>query len=184
MTARPLVRFRDRRPQPWANGLGSTTELLGWSDGPGLFGSDGPAWRLSIARLDGPAPFSPLPGVDRHFLPIGADVRLRIAGADIPVPAGQVCRFSGKDVVELLDLTSAPAFAVNLMVRASGGGPELVMADSHDPRCAAAIAALTLTPGGGFGRFDIVRPHAGLASGPALPLALVLPGAAPGPTMV
>lgn len=175
MTSRVLVRYADRRPEPWVNGLGSTTELVGWSRSRELQGA-GPAWRLSIARLDGPATFSPLPGVDRHFLPVGADVRLRIAGVDTPVPAGRVCRFSGDDPVELLDLRPAPAHAVNLMVRASGGGPRMVVTDSRDPRCGAAVVALALAPGPGYATFDIISIATTLDRTSGRELALVLPG--------
>ncbi|PNS09403.1 hypothetical protein Lysil_1032 [Lysobacter silvestris] len=63
-----ILRFDDSRRQPWANGAGSTRELLQW---PG----DGQPWqwRLSIADVDRDAPFSNFPGVDRVIVLLSGD---------------------------------------------------------------------------------------------------------------
>lgn len=49
-TWRTLRRTADLTPQPWANGRGTTVELLRPDDG---------SWRLSVADLDHGGPFSP-----------------------------------------------------------------------------------------------------------------------------
>lgn len=182
MTDPALVRYADRQPAPWANGRGSTTELIGWSESGELTGRSGPSWRLSIARLDGPAAFSPLPAVDRHFLPVGADVDLRIDGVVVPIVAGTVQRFSGDADVDLVRLARTPAHAVNLMSRAgSGAGPTLVVTDTADLRCARGVVAVVLADGPDGRRFDVIRPSAARPEPPhglpPTPVALVLPGA-------
>ena len=71
-----ILRFDDSRRQPWANGAGSTRELVQW---PG----DGQPWqwRLSIADVDRDAPFSGFPGVDRILVLLSGDgLILRFAG--------------------------------------------------------------------------------------------------------
>lgn len=73
-----ILRFDDSRRQPWANGAGSTRELMQW---PG----EGQAWqwRLSIADVDRDAPFSEFPGVDRILVLLsGEGLILRFAGGD------------------------------------------------------------------------------------------------------
>ncbi|MBS0225894.1 MAG: HutD family protein [Proteobacteria bacterium] len=63
-----ILRSNDSTRQPWANGAGSTRELIQW---PG----DGQAWqwRLSIADVDRDAPFSGFPGVDRILVLLSGD---------------------------------------------------------------------------------------------------------------
>lgn len=108
------IRYTEQTPVAWANGGGVTVELVSLAVSaeltPGL-----PRWRLSIATLQRPAPFSPLPGVLRQFMPIGGDVVLTINGVRTPVAAGTVCHFDGADEVDLVDLTTV-CNAVNLMV--------------------------------------------------------------------
>ena len=63
-----ILRFDDSRRQPWANGAGSTRELLQWP------GAGQPwQWRLSIADVDRDAPFSSFPGVDRILVLLSGD---------------------------------------------------------------------------------------------------------------
>ncbi|MBS0214769.1 MAG: HutD family protein [Proteobacteria bacterium] len=63
-----ILRSNDSTRQPWANGAGSTRELIQW---PG----DGQVWqwRLSIADVDRDAPFSGFPGVDRILVLLSGD---------------------------------------------------------------------------------------------------------------
>lgn len=63
--------FRHLRPSdykivPWKNGGGSTTELLVEPRDASL--ATGFNWRVSLAALDGPGPFSGFPGVDRIIM--------------------------------------------------------------------------------------------------------------------
>jgi uncharacterized protein len=56
------IRSSDCRVMPWRNGRGSTTELAVEPPGATLEAFD---WRISVAELQGPGPFSSFPGCDR-----------------------------------------------------------------------------------------------------------------------
>jgi environmental stress-induced protein Ves len=69
---------RDYRARPWKNGGGVTHEVAVWPEGAGM---DDFAWRVSLAELQGPGPFSIYPGVSRSLLLLeGNPVRLEIDG--------------------------------------------------------------------------------------------------------
>ncbi|GAA1869100.1 HutD family protein [Brevibacterium marinum] len=114
---RVITSFDELEPVPWANGAGETTELVSLTDSQTLTPSLR-RWRLSIARLDRPAVFSPLPGLARTFLPIGAEVALEIDGEVHPVTSAEPKTFRGEQTVSLVEL-GAPCFALNLMVEDS-----------------------------------------------------------------
>ncbi|MDM0107236.1 HutD family protein [Variovorax sp. J22R24] len=60
---------------PWKNGGGVTREIVCSPAGAGMEGFD---WRVSIATIDKPGPFSAFAGVDRVIMLLdGAGVRLR-----------------------------------------------------------------------------------------------------------
>ena len=118
---RVITSFDDLTPVPWANGAGETTELVSLADSASLTPSL-LRWRLSIARLDRPAAFSPLPGLARTFLPIGAEVVLEIDGHVHRVTPAEPVNFRGEQDVSLVEL-GAPCFALNLMVE-DDDGPE------------------------------------------------------------
>ena len=92
-----LQRFaRDQLPvTPWKNGGGSTREIACWPPGAGLsdFG-----WRISIATIAAPGPFSVFAGIDRNIMLLDGDgMRLESTGSidhrlDTP---GQPFAFSG-----------------------------------------------------------------------------------------
>jgi environmental stress-induced protein Ves len=72
---------------PWANGLGTTHEIA-IDPAPGASGAPF-AWRLSMADLSGPGPFSVLPGVDRILVLLAGDgVVLHVDGRS-PAPLGR-----------------------------------------------------------------------------------------------
>ena len=54
----------DARVLPWKNGRGTTTELALWPPDSNFEGGEFD-WRLSIAPVDEPGPFSSFPGVER-----------------------------------------------------------------------------------------------------------------------
>ena len=56
-----VVRFTELAVVPWRNGGGVTREILA----SGGSGSDGFDWRISIADVSEPGPFSAFPGFDR-----------------------------------------------------------------------------------------------------------------------
>ncbi|PKR90542.1 hypothetical protein CXZ10_04030 [Pleomorphomonas diazotrophica] len=55
-----LLTAADFRRLPWQNGRGTTLELVRHDDTSGTL-----LWRLSVADVVEPGPFSPLPGIDR-----------------------------------------------------------------------------------------------------------------------
>ena len=60
---------------PWKNGGGVTREIVCSPPGAGMEGFD---WRVSIATIDKPGPFSAFAGVDRVIMLLdGTGVRLR-----------------------------------------------------------------------------------------------------------
>ncbi len=55
-----LLTATEFRRLPWQNGRGTTLELVRQDDATGAL-----LWRLSVADVIEPGPFSPLPGIDR-----------------------------------------------------------------------------------------------------------------------
>lgn len=77
-----LLTAADFRRLPWRNGRGTTLELVRRDDAAGAL-----LWRLSVADVVEPGPFSPLPGIDRVITLIDGDgFDLDFGGARTPVP--------------------------------------------------------------------------------------------------
>lgn len=114
-----LDRFKcDQLPvTPWKNGGGSTREIACWPPGAGLndFG-----WRVSIASIAAPGPFSVFPGVDRHIMLLDGDgVRLRSPDGAIDQRLDQPCQpfaFSGDAAIEC-SLLGGESSDFNVMTR-------------------------------------------------------------------
>jgi environmental stress-induced protein Ves len=85
-----IIRPEDWRTQGWANGQGTTHEIWRTPAGPAPFDV-----RLSIAELTGPAPFSPLPGVDRFLLALDP-VELTIDGTRHVLARHEHVQFAGE----------------------------------------------------------------------------------------
>ncbi|UVI36816.1 HutD family protein [Brevibacterium spongiae] len=116
---RALASFADRPAVAWANGAGETTELVSLAGSATLTPGLRP-WRLSIARLDRPSPFSPLPTLARTFLPT-SEVVLEIDGQERRVGPAEPARFHGSQEVNLVGLAES-CFAINLMVDETESG--------------------------------------------------------------
>jgi environmental stress-induced protein Ves len=70
-----LFDIAELRPVPWKNGGGSTREIACCPGGAGMDRFD---WRVSLATIDRPGPFSVFEGIDRQIMLLeGAGVRLR-----------------------------------------------------------------------------------------------------------
>ena len=114
-----IFRYADRRPMPWKNGQGTTTEIAAAPAGAGLEDFD---WRLSIARMEADAPFSAFPGIVRTLAVIeGAGLTLAVAG-EAPMTLDQASaphRFAADQPTEgrLLD---GPVSNLNIMTRRAG----------------------------------------------------------------
>lgn len=104
-------------PMPWKNGGGATRELACWPPGAGM---DAFAWRVSVATIDQPGPFSAFAGVDRQIMLLEGD------GVHLHAPDGCVDHaldrpwrpftFSG-DVALHCTLLGGTSTDFNLMLR-------------------------------------------------------------------
>ncbi|GAA1928088.1 hypothetical protein GCM10009689_03580 [Brevibacterium antiquum] len=153
---RVITSFDDLEPVPWANGAGETTELVSLIESQNLTPSRR-RWRLSIARLDRPAAFSPLPGLARTFLPIGAEVVLEIDGQGHCVAQDEPQRFRGDQIVSLIEL-GTPCFALNLMVESDDGAESEQVGMAMSTRSTGSdLFAVTLESGAGYPRFQVLE---------------------------
>ena len=100
---------------PWKNGGGSTQEIACWPPGAGM---DGFEWRVSLATVDRPGPFSVFPGIDRQIMLLDGDgLHLRGPGwAHRLEPRWQPFAFAGDDAVDGAML-GGPSRDFNLMLR-------------------------------------------------------------------
>ena len=154
------IKYSQSSPTPWLNGKGQTTELISWERSRTLSAAPAPAWRLSIARLEGAAAFSPIPQVHRHFLPVGTSVLLRVNGSPRRVNDRTITQFAGADVVDMLRLDPCPGHAVNLMIRTSPspGSITFGIGSTADESFRTCLVAVALEPAPGIGLFDVVTP--------------------------
>jgi len=105
-----IVRPGDVESQPWANGLGVTRVLAAR-----------PAWRISLAEIEGRMPFSSFLGADRVLIPLGpVGVTLEIAGEERSVPPHSGIAFRGEDHV-VAETAGHRVSVINLMARRSSG---------------------------------------------------------------
>lgn len=116
MRVLPAAGYRLER---WRNGGGSTRVIA--SAGPeGAIDGAPPGWdwRLSLADIDRPGPFSTLPGVARHLMLVeGGPLLLRLGtGTRTLSAAGDDLRFAGSEPVEA-EPGAGPVRVLNLMWR-------------------------------------------------------------------
>ena len=90
------IRAADCRVMPWKNGQGSTTELAVEPPGATL---DDFLWRVSIAELRAPGPFSAFPGYDRIITQLDGPPMTLTHGREQPVVLRPLVphAFSGDD---------------------------------------------------------------------------------------
>ncbi|QCG92794.1 HutD family protein [Azospirillum sp. TSA2s] len=144
----------DHRRVPWKNGGGVTTELAVEPAPDGRF-----VWRVSIADVVEPGPFSAFPGYDRLIAVVEGDgMRLSVDGA-APVERRRLdpaFAFRGEAPV-WCEPTAGPIRDVNLMLdRASATGTLTLLAGGPAHRAAgdvllvhALAGTLTVIPDGG-----------------------------------
>lgn len=156
MTAlRTAKHFAHLTAAPWANGKGSTTELVGF-DESALHTPGAPRWRLSVASLTEPGAFSRLPSVWRTFFLVEGEATLDVDGIPHRIGAGQQLQFDGGAAVELLEL-SKPTHAINLMVMSGTDHPHLGLTSTAEP-VEPVVAAVALAPAPQRSRFDLLLP--------------------------
>jgi environmental stress-induced protein Ves len=102
-------------PAPWKNGGGSTRELACWPPGAGM---DDLGWRVSVATIAAPGPFSAFAGVDRQIMLLEGDgVQLASPGWQHTLNARwQPFAFSGDAAVDCT-LLGGVSTDFNLMLR-------------------------------------------------------------------
>lgn len=139
MTVR-VVAASDARRMPWKNGRGTTLELA--SDAPA---GDPSAWtwRLSIADVPEPGPFSRFPGIDRWIACLaGAGLRLHRNGrADEAPRDGEALAFAGEDEV-VGEPMGRGVRDINLMLRRDGRRGRLRVVRNADGRAGGTVAIL------------------------------------------
>jgi environmental stress-induced protein Ves len=120
MPAGPVIRFAGLSPSPWLNGGGRTVEIASGASGavagqaPGEGGWD---WRLSLADVDQPAPFSHLPGIRRILTVVdGGPLDLAVDGVRYRVERRRPFAFDG-GARTVPALPAGPVRNLNLMLR-------------------------------------------------------------------
>lgn len=102
-----VIRSEEVTPQPWANGGGTTRELLAADDG---------SWRISVADIGSDGPFSTFPGRHRLLTVVdGPVLGLDVDGETHVVEPHRPFAFSGDAVVEA-SVPEGPVRALNVIV--------------------------------------------------------------------
>ena len=104
---------------PWKNGGGSTRELACWPPASAAAGGmDSFGWRVSVATIAAPGPFSAFAGVDRQIMLLGGDgVQLTSSGWQHTLTERwQPFAFSGDEAVDCTMLGGIST-DFNLMLR-------------------------------------------------------------------
>lgn len=130
---------------PWANGLGTTLELAIHPSGASMASMD---WRVSIATVAEPGPFSSLPGVDRVLVLLDdVSAVLAISGGEVPMRRLDQGAFRGEEDVALLSV-SAPASDLNLMTRRGRWRGAIEVVDLAEPTAVGADVTWLLVVSG------------------------------------
>jgi len=106
----PVVRSDEVAPQPWANGGGTTRELLRAADD---------AWRISLADVATDGPFSTFPGRHRLLTVVdGPVLGLEVDGETHVVEPHRPFAFSG-DAAVVASVPEGPVRALNVIADAT-----------------------------------------------------------------
>jgi len=108
-----IVRFAELPVVPWRNGGGVTREVAA-AGGSGPQGFD---WRISIADVNAPGPFSAFPGVDRVITVVGGErMDLVIDGVEHVVGLYESLSFDGASQTTCR-VPAGPTRDLNVMTR-------------------------------------------------------------------
>lgn len=172
-----VLRAVDYRVMPWANGGGVTREVVVSPHGAAPADCD---WRVSIATVSAPGPFSSLPKVDRALLLVdGGAMHVLIDGVECQADRERPLRFSGESSVECVALPDGPTTDLNLMTRRDrvDGDMHVVAADStvtvagHETVVLMPLDSAIVCEGVQLGALDCaVFPMNGMAVGLSVPL--------------
>ncbi len=108
-----IVRAADYRRMPWKNGGGSTTEV---AIAPATSTLDNFDWRISMAHVATPGPFSRFPDIDRTLAVIeGAGIHITVDGATVMLEQSSAPHFFPGDVDTSATLIDGPIDDLNVM---------------------------------------------------------------------
>lgn len=130
------------RATPWKNGGGTTREIVCWPQGASF---DNFEWRVSVASIGMPGPFSAFPGVDRQIMLLDGDgVHLHGEGIDhrLDVPF-QPFAFSG-DVPLDCTMLGVASTDFNVMARRRCAQAELRVVQAAETVTASAGLLMVL----------------------------------------
>jgi environmental stress-induced protein Ves len=143
-----VLRGSERTPVPWKNGGGLTREVAVFPAGSDLAGFD---WRVSIAEIRKPGPFSLFEDVDRRMAVLEGRLSLAIGGrpAVILTPGNDALAFPG-DVPVFAEPLGASVTDLNVMTRRSRCAarltrccaPQIVLEPHADTTLLVALSAL------------------------------------------
>lgn len=126
---------------PWKNGGGSTRELVCWPPATAAAGGmDSFGWRVSVATIAAPGPFSAFAGVDRQIMLLGGDgVHLTSSGwQHMLAERWQPFAFSGDEAVDCTMLGGIST-DFNLMLRRGVWDGTLQVVRSEPPPTGAGL---------------------------------------------
>jgi len=120
-----VVRFAELTAMPWRNGGGVTREVVsGGGSGPGDFD-----WRISIAEVSEPGPFSSFPGIERIITVVeGEGMDLVIDGVHHVLQVQEPLRFDGASEASCRPLAGT-IHDLNVMTRSDRWSATLAVRD-------------------------------------------------------
>jgi environmental stress-induced protein Ves len=134
-------RFADLQPTPWRNGGGCTYEIASEPDGSSLADFD---WRVSIAAVEAPGPFSTFEGVDRILALVeGTSMELTIDGEHHALQSLSTAHFAGESRTTC-EIPYGPTRDLNVMTRRGRVSATFELVDVVGPREVAAAWRLLL----------------------------------------
>lgn len=109
-----IIRAGDCPEIPWKNGGGTTREIAVFPPGAGMSDFD---WRLSMAKVEQPGPFSAFPGIDRVLTVLEGALLLKGPSINVLLQsAGAPFAFDGNAEVAGHPI-NGPALDLNVMTR-------------------------------------------------------------------
>jgi len=126
-----LLRARDRIAVPWKNGGGVTREVAISPAGAGFEDFD---WRVSIAEVREPGPFSRFENIDRTLVILDGHLALEIAGRKMDLdPASAPFAFAGEEACFGRPIDGAVT-DLNVMTRRGRASAQVTLA-ARETRC-------------------------------------------------
>lgn len=127
-----VLRAAQRAAVPWKNGGGLTREVAVHPRGSDFASFD---WRVSIAEIAAPGPFSVFPDIDRRMVVLAGRLTLAIDGS-VPLTLtteSPAVAFAG-DVAAFAEPHGGPVVDLNVMTRRGRCTAELTRLEIRSPR--------------------------------------------------